>query len=136
MVTKYIQGYNSKITLTKTEVKSLIKGISIVTLLTLLYLGYHRYLSKLPQDYSVATFERKWARAKGGSQASFIYTVNGVEYKTSLSYNKVEKIIETQKRFLVEYPESFVGRGIVLIDNPVPLNIEAPKEGWDNKPKF
>ncbi len=120
----------------KSEAKSLIKSLVIVAVLTTLYLGYQKYLDIQPQDYAIAVFEKKFSPAKGGDRASFIYFVDGIEYKASLNYNKVEDIVLKQKKFLVEYPENFKGRGIILHKIPVPDSVESPINGWDDKPNF
>ena len=98
--------------------------------------SYFRWIRSLPQDYTVGRVIQIYKPFKGGTRAEYSYYVNGKEEQESLALGEYRKYVKEGMRFLVEYPEDHPHEGYMLFDYPVPDGVEAPPEGWDEKPKF
>ena len=97
---------------------------------------YNNYLDSLPQDYTVGEVIDIYKPAKGNTRAEFRYVLNNKEYKQSINNYGYEKVAKVGKRFLVEYPLNHEESGVLLFDDPVPDGVEAPPNGWAEKPVF
>lgn len=116
-----------------------IKGIAI--LLSIVVVGisatiYDKYFKSLPQDYTVGTVVKVWKPVKGGTKAYYTYSINKEQYDGNANNYGYEEIAKPGKRFIVEYPEANVSRGVMHLNIPVPDSIIAPEEGWDELPEF
>ena len=121
------------------KTNSNLKGLSIfviVILVSLVAISYDEFFKSLPQNYAIGTVDKIWKPVKGGTVASYIYSINGKEYNGNVSNSGFEEVAKPGKRFIVEYPEANISRGVMHLDIPVPDSIIAPEEGWDELPKF
>jgi len=119
--------------------KEKIRGIAI--LISIIVVGisatiYDRYFKSLPQDYTIGKVVNIWKPLKGGTNAGYNYLVNGKKYEGNISNFGYEEVARPGKRFIVEYPEANVSRGVMHLNIPVPDSIIAPEEGWDELPEF
>ena len=117
----------------KTKTLYMLGGILLISILAIVY---DQYFKSLPQNYTIGKIDKIWKPLKGGTQAGYFYKVNGKKYDGSVSNYDFEEVTKPGMRFIVEYPEANVSRGVMHLDIPVPYSIIAPEEGWNELPKF
>lgn len=119
--------------------KEKIKGIAILAGIIVIGIAatiYDKYFKSMPQNYTIGTIDKIWKPLKGGTQASYVYSVNGMEYDGNVSNYGYEEVARPGKRFIVEYPEAKVNRGVLILDKPVPDSMVVPENGWGEMPDF
>lgn len=96
---------------------------------------YHKHLDTLPQDYTVGKVRRIGKPANGDIKVFFYYIVDK-EYSRMGNIGSYRGQIREGEYYLVKFPEGHPGRGIILLDKPVPDSVAAPVQGWDKMPDF
>lgn len=117
--------------------KEKLKGLAILVSIIVIGIAatiYDKYLQSLPKKYTVGAIDKIWKPLKGGAQASYVYSVNGMEYDGNVSNYGYEEVAKPGRIFIVD--DTKVNRGIMLLDKPVPDSVVAPKDGWDEIPDF
>jgi len=107
-----------------------------IILLSILGFLYTEFMQSLPQDYTIGTINKIWKPVKGGKQVNYKYYVNGEEYEGNIDYHGYESVAQPGRRFLVQYPEDYKHEGRMILDIPIPDGIEAPPNGWSERPSF
>ncbi|MEM8940475.1 MAG: hypothetical protein AAGC64_14145 [Bacteroidota bacterium] len=91
-------------------------------------------LLSLDQKYVIGNVTKKEYPPKGGSSVTIRYSFAG---KTYSKWSKIGKYqVKENDRFLISIPKGYEAEGIILFDHPVPVGIEAPLNGWGEKPDF
>lgn len=119
--------------------KDHIGGVIIFALIFLISLAailYSNWLDRLPQNYTVGTIYLIGKPDKGNTKAYYKYYINNKEHENSVSNYGYKDMAKVGQRFLVEYPVGHNGAGVMLLDKPVPDNVVAPENGWDEIPDF
>ena len=115
------------------------RGLIIAGAILLIGLGYEAYqsyLRNLPQDYTIGIIKKVGPAAKGGDVISYIYWIKDKKYNRFIGLPSYEDSLKIGDRFLVEYPKGHPGKGVMLLDKPVPDSVVAPKDGWEEIPDF
>lgn len=106
----------------------------IFILICIVGFSYFNWIKSLPQSFTVGKILKVYKPLKGNTRVQYFYQINGKEEKETVSNYGYEKVALPGRRFLVQYPEGYENEGVMLLDHPVPDSIDAPSEGWDEKP--
>lgn len=91
-------------------------------------------LLSLDQKYVVGQVRKVEYPAKGGPSITLEYRYQENNYSVWSKIGEYEA--EKNDKFLVLIPKGHENEGIILFDHPVPDEIEAPPNGWDEVPDF
>lgn len=105
-----------------------------IVLVALIGYGYFQWLKTLPQNYTIGEVVDIYKPLKGSERADFSYYISKKEYRSSIRLSGFKGKIKVGQKYLVEIPEDHSARGILLLMYPVPDSVEAPIDGWDEKP--
>jgi len=120
------------------ESKKKIKGAIVICLFLFVIGGifFGMWKDTLPQTYVVGTIQDWYKPLKGDYSVNFEYYYNGEKVESfAKAGNYLDQLREGDK-YLVSIPEGYPKSGRLLLEFPVPDNVEAPEEGWDELPKF
>lgn len=128
-----------KTTMNKIMKKERWRGLIVAGAILLIGLGYEGfkcYMRSLPQAYTIGIVIDIWQPARGGPVIEYEYFVLGKKNFGSGGFYGYEDVTKIGHRFLVEYPKGHPGKGVLLLDRPVPDSVVAPEGGWNEMPDF
>lgn len=107
-------------------------------LVVLLSYSFHTFFIKRRDKlYTIGVVERIYKPANGGFRASYVYRVNGVSHTQSTYVGHFRNKVTPNARYMVEYPNGYESRGIMLFEYPIPHSLDVPLGiVWDDKPSF